>query len=237
MAEFVAAIDQGTTSTRCMIFDHDGAEVARHQLEHEQIMPQAGWVEHNPIEIWERTTSALMSVLNATNLSAKDIVALGITNQRETTLVWNRRTGRPYCNAIVWQPTARVVDPAAWCAAFDAGDPAQRFFAGAVNVRLFNVQAQERESVMDTLGLGALGLPDLQCHFRGLDPQKMARVLYNTAWYVFANGDVIEDGNTVGGISAGSRWKCQHEDSLVGPDRMVLDLDPGAPYAAGNRAG
>ena len=105
MAEFVAAIDQGTTSTRCMIFDHAGAEVGRHQLEHEQILPRAGWVEHNPVEIWERTASVLMSVLNSTNLTAKDIAALGITNQRETTLVWNRRTGRPYCNAIVWQDT------------------------------------------------------------------------------------------------------------------------------------
>jgi glycerol kinase len=105
LAEFVASIDQGTTSTRCMIFDRDGAEVGRHQLEHEQILPRAGWVEHNPIEIWERTTSVLMSTLNATNLSSKDIVALGITNQRETTLVWNRQTGRPYYNAIVWQDT------------------------------------------------------------------------------------------------------------------------------------
>jgi glycerol kinase len=105
LAEFIASIDQGTTSTRCMIFDHAGTEVGRHQLEHDQILPRAGWVEHNPIEIWERTTSVLMSALNATNLSADDIAALGITNQRETTLVWNRRTGRPYCNAIVWQDT------------------------------------------------------------------------------------------------------------------------------------
>src|ERR1700744_4174616 len=110
LAEFVASIDQGTTSTRCMIFDRDGADVGRHQLEHEQILPQAGWVDPNPIEIWERTTSVLMSTLNATNMSSKDIVALGITNQRETTLVWNRHTGRPYYNAIVWQdtPTARI---------------------------------------------------------------------------------------------------------------------------------
>lgn len=105
MAEFVAAVDQGTTSTRCMIFDHDGAEVARHQLEHEQILPRAGWVEHDPVEIWERTASVLMSVLNRANLGPEDLVALGITNQRETTLVWNRHTGRPYCNAIVWQDT------------------------------------------------------------------------------------------------------------------------------------
>ncbi|CPR11006.1 glycerol kinase [Mycobacterium bohemicum DSM 44277] len=105
MAEFVAAIDQGTTSTRCMIFDHDGSEVARHQLEHQQIMPRAGWVEHDPVEIWERTSSVLTSVLNRSNLAAEDVAALGITNQRETTLVWNRRTGRPYYNAIVWQDT------------------------------------------------------------------------------------------------------------------------------------
>jgi glycerol kinase len=105
VADFVAAIDQGTTSTRCMIFDHDGAEVGRHQLEHDQILPRAGWVEHNPVEIWERTSSALISALNSTELDAKDVAALGITNQRETTLVWNRHTGRPYHNAIVWQDT------------------------------------------------------------------------------------------------------------------------------------
>nr|WP_255422482.1 glycerol kinase GlpK [Mycobacterium sp. MFM001] len=103
--EFVASIDQGTTSTRCMIFDHDGAEVGRHQLEHEQILPRSGCVEHDPVEIWERTSSVLTSVLNRTNIAPKDIAALGITNQRETTLVWNRRTGRPYYNAIVWQDT------------------------------------------------------------------------------------------------------------------------------------
>src|SRR5262249_11027458 len=103
--EFIVSIDQGTTSTRCTIFNHGGAEVGRHQLEHEQILPRAGWVEHNPVEIWERTASVLMSVLNATNLTPKDIAGLGITNQRETTLVWNKRTGRPYYNAIVWQDT------------------------------------------------------------------------------------------------------------------------------------
>lgn len=105
MADFVAAIDQGTTSTRCMIFDHAGAEVGRHQLEHEQILPKAGWVEHNPVEIWERTGSVLATALNKTNLATGDLAALGITNQRETSLVWNRRTGRPYYNAIVWQDT------------------------------------------------------------------------------------------------------------------------------------
>ncbi len=105
MANFVAAVDQGTTSTRCMIFDHGGNEIARHQLEHSQILPRSGWVEHNPVEIWERTSSVIQTALNTRNLAAPDLAALGITNQRETTLVWNRRTGRPYGNAIVWQDT------------------------------------------------------------------------------------------------------------------------------------
>ena len=82
MADFVASIDQGTTSTRCMIFDHNGLEVGRHQLEHEQILPKAGWVEHNPVEIWERTQTVVQSALNTTKLTAGDLAALGITNQR-----------------------------------------------------------------------------------------------------------------------------------------------------------
>jgi glycerol kinase len=105
MPDYVAAIDQGTTSTRFMIFDHSGNEVGRHQLEHEQILPQAGWVEHNPVEIWERTTAVVQSAMNNAGLVAGDLAALGITNQRETSVVWNPKTGRPYYNAIVWQDT------------------------------------------------------------------------------------------------------------------------------------
>jgi glycerol kinase len=105
VADFVGAVDQGTTSTRFMVFDHSGAEVARHQLEHTQVLPRPGWVEHNPVEIWERTCAVIKTVLNTSNLKPADLAALGITNQRETTVVWNRRTGRPYANAIVWQDT------------------------------------------------------------------------------------------------------------------------------------
>ncbi len=105
MADFVGAVDQGTTSTRFMIFDHSGNEVGRHQLEHRQILPRAGWVEHNPVEIWERTSAVIRTALNEKGLQATDLAALGITNQRETTVVWDRRTGRPYYNAIVWQDT------------------------------------------------------------------------------------------------------------------------------------
>lgn len=105
MADFVGAIDQGTTSSRFMIFDHGGNEVARHQLEHEQILPQAGWVEHNPAEIWDRTSTAVRSCLAGADLDVGDLAAVGITNQRETAVVWNKVTGRPYYNAIVWQDT------------------------------------------------------------------------------------------------------------------------------------
>ncbi|MGH8890391.1 MAG: glycerol kinase GlpK [Acidothermaceae bacterium] len=105
MPDFVVAIDQGTTSTRCMVFDHAGAEVARHQLEHTQLLPREGWVEHDPTEIWERTRAVVETALRKANLTSSDLVAVGITNQRETTIVWDRRTGRPYANAIVWQDT------------------------------------------------------------------------------------------------------------------------------------
>ncbi|MBU2697302.1 glycerol kinase GlpK [Pimelobacter sp. 30-1] len=104
-ARFVGAIDQGTTSTRFMVFDHAGTEVARHQLEHQQILPRAGWVEHNPVEIWERTSAVVQTALGKARLGAEDLAAVGITNQRETTIVWDRRTGRPLYNAIVWQDT------------------------------------------------------------------------------------------------------------------------------------
>ena len=105
MPDFVGAVDQGTTSTRFMIFDHSGNEVGKHQLEHEQILPKAGWVEHNPVEIWERTASVIRTAMNKQGLSASDLAACGITNQRETAVVWDRKTGRPYYNAIVWQDT------------------------------------------------------------------------------------------------------------------------------------
>jgi glycerol kinase len=105
MAEFAGAVDQGTTSTRFMVFSHSGTVVASHQLEHTQVLPRPGWVEHNPVEIWERTGAVIQTTLNQAGLAASDLVALGITNQRETTVVWDRRTGRPYANAIVWQDT------------------------------------------------------------------------------------------------------------------------------------
>ena len=105
MADFVAAIDHGTTSTRCMIFDHGGREVARAQLEHAQILPRSGWVEHDAKEIWANTQEVVRRVLADQRLGVADLAAVGITNQRETTVVWNAHTGEPYGPAIVWQDT------------------------------------------------------------------------------------------------------------------------------------
>jgi glycerol kinase len=105
MAEFVGAIDQGTTSTRFMIFDHGGNAVGQHQLEHEQVLPQAGWVEHDPVEVWERTRTVVERTLADGHWIGDDLAAVGVTNQRETTVVWDPSTGRPYYNAIVWQDT------------------------------------------------------------------------------------------------------------------------------------
>ncbi len=105
MAKYVAAVDQGTTSTRFMVFDHAGLVVSVHQLEHEQIYPQPGWVEHNPMEIWERTQEVIKAALQKNGIDPKEIAAIGVTNQRETTIVWDKKTGKPYYNAIVWQCT------------------------------------------------------------------------------------------------------------------------------------
>jgi glycerol kinase len=105
MAEYAAALDQGTTSSRCMIFDHGGNVVAVEQLEHEQIYPKPGWVEHDPKEIWQRCRQVMDGALQKAGASGGDIKGLGVTNQRETTVVWDRNTGEPVYNAIVWQDT------------------------------------------------------------------------------------------------------------------------------------
>jgi len=105
MAKFAAAVDQGTTSTRCMIFDHSGGVVSIHQMEHEQIYPKPGWVEHDPMEIWARTQDVVKEAVAKAGAKPGDIAAVGVTNQRETTVVWNPKTGKPYYNAIVWQDT------------------------------------------------------------------------------------------------------------------------------------
>jgi len=103
--KYVIAIDQGTTSTRAIVFDHSGSIISTGQKEHEQIFPRAGWVEHDPKEIWDNTREVIGQALSKADLTRHDIAAVGITNQRETAVVWDKNTGEPVYNAIVWQDT------------------------------------------------------------------------------------------------------------------------------------
>jgi glycerol kinase len=105
MPDYIGAIDQGTTSTRFIIFDRAGTIISSAQEEHEQIYPKPGWVEHNPEEIWQRTQSVVTRAMQTARLKPSNLAAIGITNQRETTVVWNKKTGKPVYNAIVWQDT------------------------------------------------------------------------------------------------------------------------------------
>ena len=109
MAHYIGAIDQGTTSTRFIVFDRTGRVISIAQKEHEQIYPKPGWVEHNPEEIWQHTREVIAESMQKARLRPSDLAAIGITNQRETTVVWNRKTGKPVGNALVWQDT-RVAD-------------------------------------------------------------------------------------------------------------------------------
>lgn len=137
MAEYVLSIDQGTTSSRAIIFDHAGAVVASGQKEHEQILPRAGWVEHDPAEIWQNVQEVIGLALTRAHLTRHDIAAVGITNQRETAVVWDRTTGEPVYNAIVWQDTRtqEIVDRLAADGGIDrfadvVGLPLATYFSG-----------------------------------------------------------------------------------------------------------
>ncbi|GAA3335682.1 glycerol kinase GlpK [Curtobacterium sp. C1] len=105
MADYIVAIDQGTTSTRAIVFDHSGSIVSVGQKEHEQIFPRAGWVEHDPAEIWDNTREVIGQALSRADITRHDVAAVGITNQRETAVVWDKTTGKAVYNAIVWQDT------------------------------------------------------------------------------------------------------------------------------------
>ena len=136
MAKYIVAIDQGTTSTRSIVFDHAGTIVASGQREHEQILPRAGWVEHDPNEIWRNTREVVGQALSKADITRHDVAAVGITNQRETTIIWDRATGEPVYNAIVWQDTRTQAivdrladgDPDRYRAA--TGLPLSTYFAG-----------------------------------------------------------------------------------------------------------
>jgi glycerol kinase len=137
MSTHILAIDQGTTSTRAIVFDHAGSVVSVGQLEHKQIFPKAGWVEHDPMEIWRNVREVIGVALGKANLTRHDLAAVGITNQRETAVVWDKNTGKPVYNAIVWQDTRTqpIVDRLAADGGVDrfkhdVGLPLATYFAG-----------------------------------------------------------------------------------------------------------
>jgi glycerol kinase len=165
MSSYVGALDQGTTSTRFMVFDAGGNEIARHQLEHEQIMTQPGWVEHDPLEIAERTNTVIAGALRHAGLTATDLAAIGVTNQRETTIVWNPKTGRPWYNAIVWQDTRtdRIVSaldrtPSGKMIRERTGLPPATYFSGAKVQWIFENVEGVREAA--TRGEAIVGTVD-----------------------------------------------------------------------------
>jgi hypothetical protein len=135
-------------------------------------------------------------------------------------------------DALVFKHSQQVITPADYLATC-TDEPFRR--PGSLNVRFYNIADSQGEKVMDTRGLTEIGLHDLQCHYRGLNPTQVAQILFNTALYIFQNGAVIQSGETVAGIDPGSKWRCQFEEALLEPKREVLDLNPGAPHAAGNR--
>ncbi|HLR94118.1 MAG TPA: glycerol kinase GlpK [Jiangellaceae bacterium] len=160
MSTYIAAIDQGTTSTRCIVFDHAGSIVSVGQLEHEQILPRAGWVEHDPVEIWTHTREVIGQALSTANITRHDIAAIGVTNQRETTVVWDKHTGEPVHNAIVWQDirTQNIVNELAQDGGPErfkdtVGLPLNPYFAGTkIKWILENVEgARERAEAGDLL--------------------------------------------------------------------------------------
>lgn len=106
---------------------------------------------------------------------------------------------------------------------------------GALNVRMFNIEGKENEYLMDTLGLSAVGLCDLQCHFKNLDPNEVSNILYSYGYYIFDNLDAAENMKVIEGVNKGDEWTCQHEVSLAGPERVVLDINPGKEFSSANR--
>lgn len=159
---FVLAIDQGTTSSRAIVFDHDGLPVASGQMEHEQIFPRAGWVEHDAAEIWRNVEKVLDEALSKRGVSAEQLEAVGITNQRETVVVWDRASGEPICNAIVWQDTrtSKLCDELAGDEGPDrykkrVGLPLATYFAGPkVAWILDNVDGARKRAEAGELAMG-----------------------------------------------------------------------------------
>lgn len=163
MAEYVGALDQGTTSTRFMVFDRSGSVLASDQVEHRQIFPRPGWVEHDATEIWDNTVRVIRGALDSAGLRGSDLAAIGLTNQRETTVIWDRATGVPVANAIVWQDT-RTSDLVSELSSVDGPDrfraktglPLATYFAGPKARWLLDEHDLHHRASMGELAFGTI---------------------------------------------------------------------------------
>jgi uncharacterized protein DUF4261 len=190
---------------------------------------QQSWAFRAAAEVYETCRHMrLLANMMSSPLShqvRRKIIANGLLALLETTQI----------DLIYWTPTQQMLSPADILERYSDPRELANPVYGFLNVRFFNISNSSGDMLMDTLGLNALGLTDFQLHYRGLDPDSVARLLFNLGVYAFEKGDVIEDGHTIDGVDKKSRWTCRQEDSLVDPQRVVLDIDPGQPFAAGSR--
>jgi glycerol kinase len=198
--KYIIAIDQGTTSTRAIVFDHAGSIISTGQLEHEQIFPRAGWVEHDPMEIWGNTRQVIGQALSKANLTRHDIEAVGITNQRETAVVWDRTTGLPVYNAIVWQDTRTqpIVDRLAADGGGDrfkkvVGLPLATYFSGTKIVWILeNVEGAREKADAGDLMFGTTDSWVLWNLTGGLEGGVHATDVTNASRTLFMNLETLE---------------------------------------------
>jgi hypothetical protein len=190
---------------------------------------QQSWAFRNAAQVYETCTHMeMLTNIMSSPLShqvRRKILANGLLALLEATQI----------DLIHWTPTQQMLAPADIVERYSDPREHDNPLYGFLNVRFFNISNSSGDMLMDTLGLNALGLTDFQIHYRGLDPDSVARFLFNLGAYAFEKGDVIGDGHTVDGVDKKSRWTLRHEDSLIEPQRVVLDVDPGQPFAAGNR--
>ena len=206
----------------------DGQGVAMTAIftaKHRSISPEEFQTAVEQTWSWPRDDAKARISRSVSRVVVMDLMSLGQPYQTRLRLEYEvakavARTTRP--EVAYWQPAGQMVAPETL-----SDDPLD----AALNVRLFKVENQPGDLVMDTLGLAPLGVPDVQCHFRGLEPGRVAGLLRGIATYVFEKGDVIADGNTVQGLEITDKWVCRHEMALLPPRRVVVDINPGAPHS------
>ena len=211
MNQLIAAIDQGTTSTRAMIFNRDAEILANRQLPHEQIFPRPGWVEHDPLEISAKVRETLAAAIADSGRTVNDVAAIGITNQRETTVVWNRETGMPYLNAIVWQDTRT----GKLC------DQLSRRIGGIDRFRA-------RTGLPISVYFSAIKLRWLFDEVEGLiDEARAGRLLFGTidSWLIWNLTGGVDGGNHLTDVTNASRTMMMNLETLDWDDEILAELD------------